>query len=405
MSSTGFLRGENIHVMPTGEEVYVESSVSVLLDWAGAPAGWLAVMRDVTERKTFERKLKESEERYRSLVESSPDAMFVSQNGKLVYVNPATLKLIGAKDANQLLGQETVAFVHFDVRERAEQRLRDAEERGGRALSRESVVRAYRRKYCPRRIRRHPDQFQRQAGGPGYREGHHGTKGIRGNAAQLGTALSHDVREQSPSHVDLRYGHPSFLFVNDAAIVRYGYSKEEFLSMTLKDIRPAEDMNVLMDNVSKIAAGLYDSGSWKHRKKDGTVIDVEIISHNLKVDGKDARVVLAHDITDRRKAEAALRESEERQRAVFDNSPMAIFAKDLQGRFIMFNRQAELWLSRQRDEVIGKTDYDLFPKETADRLRVSDRKVTETGHRWKQKSSYPVRRFGTNSPRHQIPLV
>ena len=88
MGTTGFLRGENIHILWNGEEIYVESSVSVLTDWSNAPAGWIAVMRDVTDRKIFERRLRESEERYRSLVESSPDAIMVHQDGKLAYVNP-----------------------------------------------------------------------------------------------------------------------------------------------------------------------------------------------------------------------------------------------------------------------------------------------------------------------------
>jgi PAS domain S-box-containing protein len=142
LSSSGFLRGENIHVLKTGEEVFVESAVSVLQDWSGNPAGWLAVMRDVTERKIFEQKLRESEERYRSLVESSPDAIFVSQGGKLVYVNQATLKLIGTTDRSRLIGQDAIAFCHFEYRDRVVARLGEAEEKGIGGPSRElSIVR------------------------------------------------------------------------------------------------------------------------------------------------------------------------------------------------------------------------------------------------------------------------
>ena len=97
-----------------------------------------------------------------------------------------------------------------------------------------------------------------------------------------------------------------FLSVNAAAISRYGYSREEFLAMTLKEIRP-KNSEVLIDDVAKMAEGRHDSGVWNHRKKDGTVIDVEIISHNLKIDGKYARVVLAHDITERKRAEDELK--------------------------------------------------------------------------------------------------
>ena len=95
----------------------------------------------------------------------------------------------------------------------------------------------------------------------------------------------------------------AFLEVNDAAIHQYGYSRDEFLSMTIKDIRPAEDIPDLLENISRITDGLDEAGVWRHQKKDGTLIEVEIISHVLLWTGKQAELVLANNITERIRAE------------------------------------------------------------------------------------------------------
>ncbi|BCR03725.1 hypothetical protein DESUT3_07940 [Desulfuromonas versatilis] len=97
-----------------------------------------------------------------------------------------------------------------------------------------------------------------------------------------------------------------FLAVNEAAIQHYGFSRGEFLGMTLQEIRPAEDVPRLLENVSRVDQGLDRAGVWRHLKKDGTPIDVEIISHPLMFEGRKAEVVLANDVTQRLRAEEAL---------------------------------------------------------------------------------------------------
>lgn len=102
----------------------------------------------------------------------------------------------------------------------------------------------------------------------------------------------------------------AFLAVNEAAIFHYGYSREEFLSLTIKEIRSSEDVPALLDNLSKQKIGVNAAGTWKHRKKDGSTIEVEIISHPLVFAGRNAKLVLANDITERKRAEQALRDTE-----------------------------------------------------------------------------------------------
>lgn len=101
-----------------------------------------------------------------------------------------------------------------------------------------------------------------------------------------------------------------FLTVNDAAVNQYGFTRPEFLSMTIADIRPAEDVAGLLRNVSNVVEGIDRAGVWRHRKKDGTVIHVEIISHVMDYDGRRAELVMALDITDRIRLEDQLRQSQ-----------------------------------------------------------------------------------------------
>jgi PAS domain S-box-containing protein len=95
-----------------------------------------------------------------------------------------------------------------------------------------------------------------------------------------------------------------FLAVNAAAVRKYGYSCDEFLAMTIKDIRPPEDVPLLLDDVGGIRDGSESVGIWRHRRKDKTIIDVEITSYALKFEGRAAEVVVAVDVTQRKRDEA-----------------------------------------------------------------------------------------------------
>jgi PAS domain S-box-containing protein len=106
----------------------------------------------------------------------------------------------------------------------------------------------------------------------------------------------------------------AFLAVNKAAVRHYGYSREQFLGMTIGDIRPPEDLPALHDAVANSADGLDVAGVWKHLKKDGSIIDVEINSHSVVFAGRRAELILANDVTERNRLEAALLSSEEQLR-------------------------------------------------------------------------------------------
>lgn len=89
----------------------------------------------------------------------------------------------------------------------------------------------------------------------------------------------------------------SFLEVNNAAVKKYGYSRTEFLSMTIKDIRPKEDVTKLLKDVSKKRPALQSSGTWRHLLKNGKIIFVDITSHKINFKGRNAALVIAKDVT------------------------------------------------------------------------------------------------------------
>ena len=172
-----------------------------------------------------------------------------------------------------------------------------------------------------------------------------------------------------------------FLVVNRAATEVYGYGEEEFLEMTIEDIRPAQELARLRADLAATAtAGAQQSGTWTHRRKDGRLVQVEISSHPLLLAGHKARFVFAHDVTDRLRIEKELHESQEMTRLVVDHIPHQIFWKDMdllyRGCNDVFMRAAGLV---SQDEVAGKSDFDFPWAHNAERIRADDADILRHG--------------------------
>ncbi|MGA7821419.1 MAG: response regulator [Candidatus Sulfotelmatobacter sp.] len=103
-----------------------------------------------------------------------------------------------------------------------------------------------------------------------------------------------------------------FLAVNRATVEKYGYSREEFLAMTIKDIRSPEYVPLLLESVGAVRDGIEKFGIWKHLKKDQTEIDMEITSYAMNFAGRHAEVVVAVDVTQRKRDEEEKRKVTEK---------------------------------------------------------------------------------------------
>ena len=172
----------------------------------------------------------------------------------------------------------------------------------------------------------------------------------------------------------------AFLAVNNAAIQHYGYSREEFFAMTIKDIRPPEDVPALIERVARVPQGFGVAGTWRHRKRDGTIIDVDITGHTVTFGWRSAELILVRDVTDHKRAEQAIRASEERFQVFMNNSPAVAFMKDEEGRHLYVNEPFARCFGRPQREWIGKLDIELWPADVAKQLRENDLLVMAGDH-------------------------
>ena len=129
----------------------------------------------------------------------------------------------------------------------------------------------------------------------------------------------------------------SFLAVNDAAVQLYGYSREHFLAMTIRDIRPPEDIPALLEAEDVVCDGPRVAGVWRHRKKNGEVILAEVHVSQILFEGREGHLVVAIDITEQRKGEEAIRRSEGRLRAIIENEPECVKTVSAEGLLLDMN--------------------------------------------------------------------
>jgi PAS domain S-box-containing protein len=268
-----------------------------------------AFLRDITERKKTEKGLRESELRYRSLIDQASDAIMITDDtGNFRDVNISLCKMFGYSreellkmNISSLIDPEQIRTdpIRFDMIMKGHSVLRERRmmDRNGKITEVEANVKML------------PD----------------------GRVL----AIARDITERKKIEDALRLSEqkykllfnknplPMWMFskpdlhiidVNESAIAQYGYSKDEFLSMSPMDFRPREDADRFLKESRKNIEGIYNLGTWRHRKKDGTVITVEIIADDIIYEGKPVRLVLAHDITEKTLAEENLKLSHEKLR-------------------------------------------------------------------------------------------
>ena len=274
------------------------------------------IARDISERKQAEEQLRRQLDFTETITASLGEGVYaLDAGGRLTFMNSAAESALGWTE-DELLGQKIHEIIHF---QHADGTNSPAEE-------------------CPllgvlnsgKTIQIEGDIFTRRDGSL-FPVSYNSSPIISGVQIAGAVLAFHDITERKRAEEELlqseqRYRllferNPqsmwvfdletlAFLEVNDAAIHHYGYAREEFLAMTIKDIRPAEDVQNLLVNVSGVTPQHDEAGVWKHRKKDGTVIDVEITAHALTFYGRPAQIVLAYDVTERRSLEEQLRQSQ-----------------------------------------------------------------------------------------------
>jgi PAS domain S-box-containing protein len=364
-----------------GTPVWVQIEARAVRAASGAFEQLEGFVHDIDQRRRTVEELRESEERFRRSFSASPVAMTLSewQTGRIIDANEVFVRMLGY-DREGLIGRTSIELGLWpDVTER--ERMVKAIEAG---LS-----------FREREVR-----FRSRSG-----EILHVLDSVE--PLQLGgervlLSVFQDVTERKRAEVALRASEEryrllfensplpmwvfdndtlAFLAVNQAACRRYGYSLDEFLSMTIKDIRPSEDVPALLPNREAEGSGFQRSGIWRHRKKDGTLMNAEVMSAPFVFDGRSAQLVLSIDVTDRLSAEEGMRKSEERFRKLFESNTIGIAIMDLAGRTLEANDAYLAMIGYTRQELLsGEIRLDtLTPPEYGDRDRAAVAELQRTG--------------------------
>jgi len=301
-----------------GSKVWVRLDVTVIRDAAGVPVCYACLMQDGTANVRAHEALQASEERFRSMLQMSSD-WYWAQDAQFRFIElpgfekrdfspEAAMGMTRWELSDAGLLPDRVWQQHRAKLERHEpfsdfvfMRYNNAGELRYLSVTGEPV-------------------FDRNGNFEGYRGvGKDVTEEVRVQKAIEGSEaryrLLFDIHPHPMWVVDSRT--LAFLAVNESAVSLYGYSKEQFLTMTADQIRPPEDVPRLL-KVFEDQSRAYQRRFWRHKKKNGELIDVEITSFNLEFDGRPARLGVVTDITERLKAEERAREIEERYQALLE---------------------------------------------------------------------------------------
>jgi PAS domain S-box-containing protein len=346
------------------EEVVIEalnSGADFYLQKGGDPESQYRELehkiRQAVKRRRAEEALRESEERYRNLVELSPDALILQRAGVITYANAAALDLFGAPYPEELVGKKSLDLAHPDYRGVVEGRMRELLETGYLAPYEVKIVRL--------------DGGVIDAETTGsliYRDG------VPFSQIMIRDVTERKKVEESVRESEAKYRHlfnkgndaifvhgfgadgmpGRFLDVNEVACKRLGYTREELLRMGPQDIDAKERLEEMAENTRRLMADGHAVFDMVHLAKDGTRIPVEVSTSILEIGGEQVSLTIVRDLSDRRRAEEALRVSEEKYRTLVEGIDEVIFALDTEGRITYVSPAVERLFSYRVSEILGQ---------------------------------------------------
>ena len=293
---------EQKYVRPDGQIIYA-TVTGIPTTYLGKPATQMIIL-DTTERRQIENTLRESEERYRRVVEMSPAAMAIHSEGKFVFVNPAGAELIGASSPEELIGRSILEIVHPAYRSQVIERVQRLAAGQAAPLTEEKFI----------RLDGTPIDVE-VAAIPFTYQGKPATQVIvrditeRKRAAETNARLAAIV--QSSFDAILSKTLDGILTSwNAAAEQMYGYTADEMIGQSISRVIPPERPTELADILTGIARGeeIHRFETVRVRK-NGTRFDVSVsISPVRDATGKIVGAsTIAHDISERKRTEQALR--------------------------------------------------------------------------------------------------
>ena len=338
-------------------EQYLEGVITTERDRQGHPTGIRGVLRNITEQKLAEEALKESEERYRRLVELSPEAIIVHCEGKIVYVNAAAQRLWGASCAEELINKPILDVVHPDYRDSASRRIRDIQELGLPSLLNEVKHIKLNGEVIDVEVAGMPLMFR---GKPAIQavirdvtDRRRGREALRRTEQRLRTVVS------SASLILFALDQNGVFTLSEGeGLTALGWKSGEMVGRSVFEIYG--DNPEVLENVRRALAGEVFSTTVY-------VGDVALEARYSPLTDEGNNVVgvigVATDITENRKAQKALQENEQRYRELIENANDIIYTHDLAGNFTSLNRSGEKITGYRREEAVQMNIVDVLAPE------------------------------------------
>ena len=336
LRETGEWSGEVQAVTKARKPIILHSRLTLVRGRHGQSPHVVSINTDVTGRKQAEEALRQSQEHYRTLAESSPDAIFIlDRKSTIQYVNSAAMRWLGKADA-ELLGRSPADFFPPEIARHHQEVIQKVFETGEMARTEQSEPFRGTVKWIETRLvpLRNPqgnimsvmgiarDLTDQKRAEEALKEREEWSRTI------IGTAMD------GFWIIDLE---GNIVDVNDAYCRMSGYSREELLSMRASDVEVNEPSQALVvQHAQRIARSGSDHFESRHRRKDGRIIEVEVSANSLKL--REHRIfAFFRDITRRKETEDALRNAEARYRSIFENATEGIFRTTSEGRILVAN--------------------------------------------------------------------
>jgi PAS domain S-box-containing protein len=291
-----------------GRVVWVHDEATLVRDEEGNALYWLGVQYDITEQKRTEEELRQSEERFKVLSQEVVEGIILSENGRIIDANRSVTEMFGYR-LEELIGMDAIELTPPEYREMVRQRISDEDTRHyeSRGLKKDGTIfpveiRPRHLPYSGRRIRVTSviDLTERE----------HQEEALRQSEALYRTVV--EQAEENIFLVDAKS--KRVLDANDALLRSLGYTDDELKEMTLYDI-VAHDQESVDLNIGRIMVeGHRSLGERQYRRKDGSLADVEVNVSAVPYNGEKIMCVVAHDVTERKRAERMLKEIREAER-------------------------------------------------------------------------------------------
>jgi PAS domain S-box-containing protein len=335
-----------------GELRWMRASRSPVDD-NGSIVGIQGIVTDVTDRKKTEERLLESEERYRNLVELSPEGIILHKDGIIQYANHAILDLIGLDSSAGLIGKAAIEFVHPDYRTEAVKRI-------GAIISGERLVPWIEEKFIlpdgrvfdvevaaiPVRMN---DADYIQTIIRNISERTKGEQAIRDSEERFRAIFENSLDGILLADVDTM----RFFSGNRAICSMLGYTPEEISSIGVSDIHPPWGIDHVIDHFKKQGeVGGYIARELPVKRKDGSVFYADVNASIVTIGEKKYQLGMFHDVTERKKTADDLRESEERFRMLTETAPIGIFLTEASGGIVYANPHLVRLTGVSLDEVV-----------------------------------------------------